>query len=675
MLRTAALVLLALSSAPPPLQSPPESAFTVLERQPDGPRITPYLAYQIGMAWRQDDRRRARFAAIRTEAELQQVQADLRAKLLHALGGLPSTKTPLNAQVTGRIQMAGYHIEKVIFESLPGVLVTALVYVPDQPGKHPAVLVPCGHSTSGKAYYQAICQRLAARGYVVICWDPVGQGERSQFWDASRQRSRYNLICGEHAVLGNLAYLAGTSLARWEVWDGMRAVDYLMTRPEVDAAHVSITGTSGGGFQAAFIAALDTRINAAAPSCYITALPMRVANRIFMDPDADPEQDPYRMIADGIDHAGLLLLIYPRPVFVAAAVLDFFPIEGARSTFREISAIYRRFGHADRIGMTEGYHKHEYSVENQAAAFAFLDRFNGITSPAALAPTTVLDNEAVRCTTTGQVLLDHPDGRSVMDEIRDYYKAHAGTRATPLAASYHGAGYPGIAQWAFTPRQAQGERNVSGARVEWESAGTSIFDGTVIDKYVVHHSDGLVMPLLHLHREGVAGTRTMLWFSDHGKAGAADWGAMQKLLADGYDVVTFDGRGLGETRMRYRAVSEDDPTLVAGDFDTAYVSPLSSVLADYVYNTLLTGRPYLLQMIEDVEIAARFARTHLRATDLAVTAEGDAYTLAHDAAGVLETVHLVPSSSGRLLSWSEVVSQKREIWPVQYVYPGGAYLR
>ena len=166
----------------------------------------------------------------------------------------------------------------------------------------------------------------------------MGQGERSQFWDASRQRSRYNLICGEHAVLGNLAYLAGTSLARWEVWDGMRAVDYLLTRPEVDPAHVSITGTSGGGFQAAIIAALDTRINAAAPSCYITALPMRVANRIFMDPDADPEQDPYRMIADGIDHAGLLLLIYPRPVFVAAAVLDFFPIEGARSTFREISA-------------------------------------------------------------------------------------------------------------------------------------------------------------------------------------------------------------------------------------------------------------------------------------------------------------------------------------------------
>ena len=659
-----ALVLISIcaTSSPAATEAPPAEVFTVLPREADGPRITPYLTYQIDMAWRQDERRRARFAAIRTEAELQQVQADLRAKLLRALGGLPSAKTPLNAQVTGRIQMTGYHIEKVVFESLPGVFVTALVYVPDQPGKHPAVLVPCGHSTSGKAYYQAICQRLAARGYIVICWDPVGQGERSQFWDASRKRSRYNLICGEHAVLGNLAYLAGTSLARWEVWDGMRAVDYLLTRPEVDPAHVSITGTSGGGFQAAIIAALDTRINAAAPSCYITALPMRVANRIFMDPDADPEQDPYRMIADGIDHAGLLLLMYPRPVFVAAAVLDFFPIEGARSTFREISAIYRRFGHADRIGMTEGYHKHEYSVENQAAAFAFLDRFNGITSPATLAPTTVLENDAVRCTTTGQVLLDHPDGRSVMDEIRDYYKAHAGTSATPLATSYYGAGYPGIAQWS--------ER-----RVQSESAGTSTVDGVTIDKYVLRHSDGLVMPLLHLHREGAAGTRTMLWISDHGKAGAADWGAMQKLLADGYDVVTFDGRGLGETRMRYRAVSEDDPTLVAGDFDSAYVSPLSSVLADYVYNTLLTGRPYLLQMIEDVEIAARFARTHLKASDLSITAEGDAYTLAHDAAGVLKGMRLVPNSGGRLLSWSDVVSQKREIWPVQYMLPGGAYLR
>ena len=440
------LVLLTAYRAPLYAQAPPPAdAFTILERQPDGPRITPYLTYQIDMAWKQEDARRAQFAAIRTEADLLRVQGELRTKLLNALGGLPTEKTPLNPQTTGRIQMEGYHVEKLIFESVPGIYVTALVYVPDNAsGKRPAVLVPCGHSSNGKAYYQALCQRLVSRGYLVICWDPIGQGERSQFWDASAGKSRYNLICGEHAILGNLAYLAGTNLARWEVWDGIRALDYLLTRPDVDSARISITGTSGGGFQAAILGALDARIKTIVPSCYITALRMRVANRIFEDPDSDPEQDPYGMLSAGIDHAGLLLLMYPRPVFIAAAVLDFFPIDGARQAYREIGALYRRFGHADRIGMTEGYHKHNYSVENQVAAITFLDRFNDLAAHAALPVTKDLDDAAVQVTKTGQVVMDHPQARNVTDEIRDYAKTHRPAQAPTLRAAYFGAGDPAI---------------------------------------------------------------------------------------------------------------------------------------------------------------------------------------------------------------------------------------
>jgi hypothetical protein len=675
MLRTSfALVLTtSLCALDPAPAAPPPEAFAVLDRQPDGPRITPYLAYQTEMAWRQDDARRAVVAGIRTERDLLRLQVELRAKLLKMLGGLPSTRTPLNAQITGRIQMTGFHIEKLVFESLPGIFVTALVYVPDGGRRpHPAVLVPCGHSANGKTHYQALCQRLAARGYVVICWDPVGQGERSQFWDASARRSRYNLICGEHAVLGNLAYLAGTNLARWEVWDGMRALDYLLTRPEVDPARISITGTSGGGFQAAIIAALDSRINAAAPSCYITVLPMRVSNRIFKDPDSDPEQDPYRMIADGVDHTGLLLLMYPRPVFVAAAVLDFFPIEGTRRTFREVAAIYRQFGHSDRIAMHEGYHEHEFSVENQAAAFAFLDRFNGMPAHRGLATTTDLDDQTLHCTRTGQVLLDHVDARSLMDEIRDYYRARADRPATTLAAPYFGPGYPGIGRWRVAPYDGSDSAR---RQIQWEAAGTSAFDGISIDKYVLHHSGGLSMPLLHLHREGASRQRVLLWISDRGKADASDWTAMQKYIADGYDVVSFDGRGLGETRMRYTAMSIDDPTLAQQDFDSAYASPLSGVLADYVYNSLLTGRPYLLQMIEDVEIAARFTRIQLHATDISMTAAGDAYTLAHHAADVLPGLRLLATDNARALSWARLVTQKQEVWPIQYTFPGGAYVR
>jgi hypothetical protein len=306
------------------------------------------------------------------------------------------------------------------------------------------VLVPCGHSANGKVRYQALCQRLVKRGYVALCWDPVGQGERSQFWDAESGRSRYNLICAEHAVMGNLAYLAGASLARWEIWDGMRALDYLLARPEVDPDRINITGTSGGGFQTAHIAALDSRIKVAAPSCYISALPMRMYNRIFKDPDSDPEQDLYGMLANGVDHAGLLLLIYPRPLFVASAVLDFFPIEGTHQTFREVADLYNKFHHADRIALVEGYHEHQYSPENQEAAINFLDRFNRLPARQGLPPVKELDDKSLQCTRTGQVMLDFTNARSLMDLIRDYYIEHENRPTFTLAHMYYGEHYPGI---------------------------------------------------------------------------------------------------------------------------------------------------------------------------------------------------------------------------------------
>ena len=269
-----AFVVLCVVCALPAMSAdgPPAEAFRVLPpAAAEGPTITPYLKYQTEMAWREDDARRKDWAQIRTEAELIRLQRKMQENLLAMLGGLPQERTPLHPRITGTIPMDGFRIEKLIYESLPGVYVTALVYVPED-GKttHPGILVPAGHSTNGKNHYQGLCQRLVHHGYVVICWDPVGQGERSQFWDAKNNKSRYNLICAEHAVMGNLAYLAGTNLARWEIWDGIRAVDYLLTRPDVDPQRINITGTSGGGFQVAHIAALDRRIKAAAPSCYIT---------------------------------------------------------------------------------------------------------------------------------------------------------------------------------------------------------------------------------------------------------------------------------------------------------------------------------------------------------------------------------------------------------------------
>ncbi len=655
--------------------SPPAQAFLVREQPlPPGPRITPFLQYQAEQAWSEDNDRLRAWDAIYNERELLKTQGELRQKLLQMIGGLPEVKTDLHPRVTGRIQMDGFTIEKLTFQSLPGVYVTALVYVPDDHSKkHPAVLVPAGHAADGKFHYQALSQRLAGRGYVVISWDPIGQGERSQFWDATKGKSRYNLICGEHAVMGNLAYLAGANLARWEIWDGIRAVDYLLTRPEVDGQRISITGTSGGGFQATLIAALDQRIKVAVPSCYITALPMRIYNRIFADPDSDPEQDLFGMVSNGVDHPGLLLLMYPRPVLVAAAVLDFFPIEGTRKTVREVRRLYERFGHGDRIALVEGYHAHQFSAENQEAALDFLDHFNQMPVRHRLPTVKELTGKALQCTETGQVMLDYNDAESLMSVIKEYYDEHRAGSTRSLAKEYYDDKYSGVKDW-----QVSEYTGVPAGReqITWEAAGNWRSGGVSIDRYMLRHSKLLEMPLLHIHKSGADKT-VLLWFSESGKATAADWPEIMKYIDAGYDIVSFDFRGLGETRMSYTAVSPDDPTLGALDFDHAYVNSISGVLANHVYNSLLTGRPYFLQMIEDAGIAGRFAHEKLGAKTEAVTAPGDGYTLANAIAETLPGIKLLPllpGSDAKVLKWSEMVEQKREIWPIQYLLPSGAYV-
>src|SRR6266700_1046601 len=538
--------------------SPPADAFRVLPpAAKEAPAITPYLQYQTEMAWQEDDQRRKDWDEIRTEQDLLTVQRQLEEHLLAMLGGLPSERTPLHPRFTGKIQMEGFRIEKLIFESLPRVYVSALVYVPEDGNKtHPAILVPSGHAANGKIHYQALCQRLVQRGYVVISWDPVGQGERSQFWDPKAGKSRYNLICAEHAVLGNLAYLAGTNLARWEIWDGIRAVDYLLTRPEVDPERINITGTSGGGFQAAHIAALDHRIKVAAPSCYITALTMRVYNRIFKDPDSDPEQDLFGMISNGVEHAGLLLLMYPRPVMVAAAVLDFFSIEGTRKSVREVRGLYERFGQGDRIALVEGYHAHQFSSENQEAALDFLDHFNQMSVRSGLPPVKELADKALLCTRTGQVALDYRDAKSFMEVIREFYdERRSGPRHT-LAKEYYGDKYGGVKEWQVSKYSGVGARQ---AQITWEAVGSSKVAGVSIDRYMLRHSNLLEMPLLYIHASTVGKRAVLLWFREGGKATVADWPEIKKYLDEGYDIVSFDFRGLGETRMPYTAVSPDDP--------------------------------------------------------------------------------------------------------------------
>jgi cephalosporin-C deacetylase-like acetyl esterase len=668
-LLTAALPLSGISQSLPPAE-----IFTVNKCIPlIGKQITPLLQYQVDTAWAFDNIRRERFAGIRTEKELLQVQQELYGKLIDMIGGLPSGKTPLNPQIIGTIPMDGYRIEKLIFESLPGYHVTAHVYVPDAPSSpKPAVLLASGHAPEGKSYYenQLIAGRLAKRGYVVLCWDTVGQAERSQYWDKKQSASKYDLWCGEHAIIGNLANLTGANLARWEVWDGIRALDYLISRPEVDSARISITGTSGGGFQSATIGAIDRRIGVIAPSCWVCALPMRMNNRIFEDADSDPEQDIYRMVSSGIDHPGLMLLAYPRPVILNAAVYDFFPIEGTRKTYREAYSIYERFGIPERIAITEGFHGHQYSDWNQERAFNFLDRFNGLPVHGGLDSTKVLDYASLQCTHSGQVSIDFPDETMLTGLIKQYFLERKGNIKKNLGDLYFGDYYPGIKNWPVVPY----DRKKPLHTIAWEAAGTSSFDSYTVDRYILHHSGILSIPLVYIHNPKESSKKALMIFGPNGKIASTDWPEIKNYLAQGYDIVSFDFRGTGEDMMRYATAPLDENLPAKEAFTQRYYNPRSSVMANYVYNSQLCGRPYFLQMIEDAEITSRFIAQKLGLSQIYVTGFGDAYTIASGIADVFSSIKLVARNE-QIIKWSELVGNEQESWPVQFMIPGGAYIK
>ena len=184
------------------------------------------------------EKRLARLNQIQTESDFRVWQEANRKAFLDLIGGLPTEHSPLHARVTGEVSREGYLIRKIIFESLPEYYVTANLYVPTTgKGPFPAILTPCGHSQNGKAYdiYQHLFIGLAKRGYVVLSYDPMGQGERYQYWDFLQNENLLKDPDRQHAMAGLQETLLGQNLSRYFIWDGIRGIDYLTSLPEVDA--------------------------------------------------------------------------------------------------------------------------------------------------------------------------------------------------------------------------------------------------------------------------------------------------------------------------------------------------------------------------------------------------------------------------------------------------------
>jgi dienelactone hydrolase len=312
----------------------------------------------------------------------------LRAAMLAAAGPMPETPCDLKPEILGTLDRDGYRIEKLIFQSRPDVWVTSNVYVPSGEGKRPAVLAVHGHHAWARIDrdVQAYCLGLVKLGFFVLCVDAFGAGERH----ANPARGTYH-----GALDGSALWPVGQSLLGMQVYDNRRAVDYLLTRPEVDPERLGITGASGGGNQTMYAGALDERLKCVVPVCSVGNF-----QAYFHVPCCVCEVLPgvLRFTEEG----DVLGLVAPRPLLVINAAQDSFqfsPAEAAKSVGRA-KHIYGLSSDGEKLRHTVVEGGHGYSQPMREAMYGWMTRWlkgEGTGEPIKDPPFQTEDPETIRC--------------------------------------------------------------------------------------------------------------------------------------------------------------------------------------------------------------------------------------------------------------------------------------
>lgn len=266
-------------------------------------------------------------------------------------------RTALNVKITGTIKQKGYRIEKLYYESLPGLFITANLYIPDKTKKPvPAILYVCGHAENQKEFYQEYPRKYAQLGFVCLLIETIQLGE----------------VRGEHHGCYNKGlfnwYSRGYTPAGVELWNAIRALDLLVSRPEVDPERLGVTGTSGGGAQTWFIAAADPRVRAAAASAGATTLKAHLLTR-SVDHHCDC-MVPINTFCRDFSDIGAL--IAPRPLLIVQNDRDpLNQIEGVRELYSSIRKIYELYGLPKDINLAEAQGGHASVPISREKTFSF----------------------------------------------------------------------------------------------------------------------------------------------------------------------------------------------------------------------------------------------------------------------------------------------------------------
>ncbi len=463
----------------------------------------------------------------------------IRKTMMEVIGPFPE-KTPLNAKTIRTLDKGDYKVEHIIFESQPGFYVTSTLFVPKSikgKNKAPAILYCSGHATEGyrSNTYQHIMLNLVKKGFIVLAFDPVGQGERLEYFDSSTGKSSVGGPTIEHSYPGAQAFISGSSQAMHMTWDGIRALDYLLSRKEVDASRIGTTGRSGGGTQAAYIGAMDDRIKASAPECYITNF-TRLLQSIGPQ---DAEQNLFHGIFRGLDEADYLTVRAPKPTLMITTTRDIFSIQGARETSKEVSLIYQAYGMENNFSMVEDDAPHQSTRKNRETMYAFFQKHLNNPGSAKDEEVTLLSAEEIQVTKTGQ-LATSLGGETVFTLNRkESEKLIANLNDSRKDLSNH------------LPKALNAAKELSGYRVP-SGDELPVFSGRInrvgysIEKYFLKGEGDYVIPYLLLSPDQPT-KKVILYLNPSGKAAEAiPGGEMEWFVSNGFMVLAPDLIGTGE---------------------------------------------------------------------------------------------------------------------------------
>ena len=504
-----------------------------------------YLVRVAGEARR---RRKQLVDAISTAQAILERQRGVTEQVWKMLGG-PLERSPLNARVTGIVERHGYRIEKLVFESRPRLYVTANLYVPATEGRHPAILGPLGHSPNGKAWpsYQKLFSNLARKGYVVLAYDPFGQGERIEYPGARAGQSAIGGGgTGEHEYAGRRLVLLGANFSLFRVWDGIRGIDLLLTRAEVDPDRIGCCGQSGGGTLAQFLAALDSRIRVAVVSEGNTE---NLAHADIEPPGSadDAEQNIVPALAHGIDRADLLYAFVPKPLLMTVTLHDaghtYSPeyVASSLDLLQEYKRAYSLLNADDRVSLQVTTEQHGYVYELRRATYAWFNRWFEMKNVDDEEPSQAVEaDETLFVTPTGFVATSF-GGETALSLTRQ------------MAASVRTPASPGADDTRRRIRTVLGIETSRGEALASRVLATIRKPGYRAEQFEFTSDREIRIPgwLLTPDKEG-SSTPTVLYVGEAAAwSSVAEDGFAERLCTKGCRLAVIDVRGRGDCAIAY----------------------------------------------------------------------------------------------------------------------------